>query len=94
MKGKKELEELIASQAEITVPIQHNLVAVICVYETEEDGDVEVYAAVGRRFAKDFFKMDDRELSNFLENEYTSEDSQALIEHAILKKQLQVCKVL
>lgn len=93
MKNRHELRQLIESNAQLTVPIEHNLVAVISVYETEEDGDVEVYAAVGRRFAKDFFNMDDRELSNFLENEYTSDDSKALIEHAILKKQLQVCKV-
>ena len=66
----------------------HKLAQLNIVRETFE-GDKEVVFAVDWEYAMDFFDMTDDELLYFLENEYTSEDSEQLYYQALLDSEIQ-----
>ena len=65
----------------------HLVCQLSCVFE-DEDGDFEVMFKVPTKYAMKYFDMTFEELENFLDNEYTSEDSEALLAQAHLDGQL------
>ena len=80
--------ELLSMYRKNLNKIFYHMVAKLVVVKEDEFGEYEVVFSVPLKYAMEYFGMTFDELENFLDNEYTSEDSEGLLEKAYEDGQL------
>ena len=88
---RKEIVEWLSSSKDRTEPYTP-LVQMVCVFEDETE-TTEVVFAVPINWLGQKLNMTWRQLQDWLRNEYTSDDSQQVLERAVEENQLAFWKI-